>query len=602
MPPTDPTVAPVTAAVRAASDAAGVDRLQAALYHLAIVGDRRLRPVVMLRHPDGRIDVQLFSVAEPIPPWTATDRLFWALDADAELPGVDPLVTPCPALVQLGVCDDGAELYVDLEAVGLLGLTGTAETVRQVARALSATLVVSPTARLCRVLTLGFDPYGLDEHVEDRFVVAKSVESLLHEAEMTAKDVVRGIEEADAGSSFRLRAVDSDSGWEPAVVVMAGTALAGDETARLENLAGDGGVGAAVVCAAAGVKAPWTLELVDPVGGWWQLNPLGQRVRPVQMAADELRELAAYLADADTEPVEAPSETPGHGTTADPEPAHRTAAAGAGPTTAVEVGDESVVEAPVYTEPEWLVMIRLFGPPGAVNRKGLVLGDAGRGAPLEMLAWLVTHRDTATRTGAKEALWGGEDVKSRTVTNALNGARALLRDLADEPSEEFIPGHVERLPLNAMVVSDYDLVADRLRFARRHLARYPQAAADALAGGLHLARGVPLDGVRWLWADDNHLSSNVAMVGSALATRLAELRLQAGQTDATIDATSVGLEVIPGNEELIRLRMQACIDSGDRRAAFNVYEKYEGVTAARGESVGPAIAALRNELLRSGRK
>ena len=304
MPPTDPTVAPVTVAVRAASDLAGVERLQAALYHLATIADRRLRPVVVLRHRDGRIDVQLFSVSEPVAPWTATDRLFWSLDPDAELPEVDPLVMPCPALVQLGVCDDGAELYVDLEALGLLGLTGTAETVRAVARALSATLVVSPTARLCRVLTLGFDPYGLDQQVENRFVVAKSVESLLHEAEMTARDVVRRIEETDAGSSFRLRALDPDSGWEPAVAVMVGTTLASDELARLENLAGDGGQGAAVVSSAKGAKATWTLELVDPVGGWWQLNPLGQRVRPVQMAADELRELAAYLADADTEPVE----------------------------------------------------------------------------------------------------------------------------------------------------------------------------------------------------------------------------------------------------------------------------------------------------------
>ena len=151
-------------------------------------------------------------------------------------------------------------------------------------------------------------------------------------------------------------------------------------------------------------------------------------------------------------------------------------------------------------------------------------------------------------------------------------------------------------------MSDYDLVADRLTFARRHQAEYPEAAAQALEGGLKLTRGVPLDGVRWLWADDNHLSSNVAMVGSSLATELAELRLQAGQTDAAIAATSVGLEVIPGNEELIRLRIQACIDSGDRRAAFKAYEKYEGAAAARGESVGPAIAALRNELLRHARR
>jgi DNA-binding SARP family transcriptional activator len=582
----------LTAAVQAVSNLAGVDRLQAALYHLANVADPTLRVVVMLRHPDGRIDVQLAVAAEPVEPWTATDQLFWTLDPTADLPEVDPQVNPCPALVQLGVCDDHAELYIDLEAIGILGLTGTPETIRQIARALAATLVISPAARLCRVLTLGFDPYGLDEQVEDRLVIAKSVESLLHEAEMTAKDVVQGVAQHGAGTSFRLRAIDADSGWEPAIAVLAGTALADEEISRLQRLAGGGGQGAAVVCDR--LQARWTLELVDPVAGWWQLNPLAQRVRPAQMAADELRELAAYLADADVGPVQPLRE-----------PSYNASPPDAGDDEARVPADETdplpAVPEPVsgYVEPDWLVMIRLFGPPHAINRNGVVLGAAGRGAPLEMLAWLVTHRDKATRTGAKEALWGGDDVKARTVTNAIYGAGALLRGLTDEPSDEFIPGFNERLTLNRLVVSDYELVAHRLAFARRQ--NDPSVAAEVLAGGLDLVRGVPLAGVEWLWADDNHLSSNLAMIGAALATELAVLRLQGGQTAAAIDATTVGLEVIPGNEELIRLRMQACIDGGDRRAALTVYEKYESVTAARGESIGPAIAALRNELLRSGR-
>ena len=614
MPPPDPTVAPVRSAVRAASDVAGVDRLHAALYHLAVSGDARLRPVVLLRHLDGRIDVQLFSVREPIPPWTATDNRFWTLAPDAKLPEVDPLVMPCPALVQVGVCDDdGAELYLDLEGAGLLALNGNPETVRQVARALTATLVVSPTARLCRVLTLGFDPYGLDEHVEDRFVVAKSMESLLHEAEMTAKDVVAGIAERDAGSSFRLRALDSDAGWEPSIVVIAGVPLAPDEVARLEALAGDGGRGAAVV--STGIdKALWSLDLVDAVGGQWELNPLGLRVRPVQLAADELRELAAYLDDAATAPVETLADAAAEGF-ADPFPVAplgsdidglgSRAPASPGPAVAGDgqpLTAQALAAEPVYVEPDWSVMIRLFGPPGAVNRKGLVAGDAGRGAPLEMLAWLVTHRDTATRSGAKFALWGGEDVSPRTLTNALNGARIVLRDLADEPAEEFIARRSERLALHPTVTSDYDLVCDRLAFARRYAERYPSAAAAALAGGLNLVRGEPLAGVKWLWADESPLYHNMGMAGSALATRLAELRLEAGQTDAVIDAATAGERVIPGNNKLVRLRMQACIDSGDRRGALVVYEKYAAAAAQRGDSIAPEIADLRNDLLRTGRR
>jgi hypothetical protein len=541
-----------------------------------------------------------------VAPWTAapTNKVFWTLDADAELPEPDPEVLPCPALVQLGVCDDGAELYVDLEGIGILGLNGSPETVRQIARALTATLVVSPAGELCRVLTMGFDPYGLDEQVEDRFVVAKSVEWLLDAAEAGAQEVVAAIAEEKAGSSFRLRALNADAGWEPTVVVVAGVALAGDEVARLERLAGDGGLGSAVVCPTA--QAAWNLELVDPAGGWWQLNPLSIRVRPVQMAVDELQDLAAYLADADVEPVEVPAEPqpnagrPAGGGRPAPGapvelPVSRLPAASANGTAISANG----TAAPVYVERDWQVMICLLGPPYATNRDGVVMGDTGRTAPLQLLAWLVSNRDTATRAGAREALWGGEVVAPKTVTLVFNRAKALLRDLAGDPTAEFITRDNDRIRLHPLVVSDYEMVADRVAFAR-HLDD-PSETAEVLAGGLERIRGVPLIGTNWVWADDNHLSSNMAMAASALATDLAALRLQLGQTAAAVAATTVGLQVIPGNDELTRLRIQACIDGGDRREAWSVYEEYARRTAARGEDIHPDIVELRNQLTRTGR-
>jgi hypothetical protein len=609
MAPTDPTVDPLLRAVQRAADVGAVERLQAALYHLAMIDRPRLRPQVFLRHPDGRIDLLLFSGSEPVAPWTAapTNKLFWMLDADAELPEPDPEVVPCPALVQLGVCDDGAELYVDLEGIGILGLNGSPETVRQIARALTATLVVSPAGELCRVLTMGFDPYGLDEQVEDRFVVAKSVEWLLDAAEAGAKEVVEAVAEEKAGSSFRLRALNTDAGWEPTVVVVAGVAMAGDEVARLERLAGDGGLGAAVVCPTA--RAAWNLELVDPAGGWWELNPLSIRVRPVQMAVDELQDLAAYLADADVEPVESPVDGGRPGGVDDPSvpagaPLDLPAAprldlpAASGNGTAPKPSGNGTAP-PGYAERDWKVMICLLGPPYATNRDGVVMGDSGRTAPLQLLAWLVSNRDTATRVGAREALWGGEVVAPKTVTLVFNRAKALLRELAGDPTAEFITRDNDRIRLDPLVVSDYEMVADRIAFAR-HLDD-PAETAEVLAGGLERIRGVPLIGTNWVWADDNHLSSNMAMAASALATDLAALRLQLGQTADAVAATTVGLQVIPGNDELTRLRIQACIDGGDRREAWSVYEEYARRTAARGEDIHPDIVELRNQLTRSGR-
>ena len=207
--------------------------------------------------------------------------------------------SPCPALVQLGTCEDGAELYADLEALGALGLDGAPEAVRQIARALTATVVVSPAAQLCRVLTYGFDPYGLAEQAPTRLVAAATLDSLLDEAEATARPIATAVAQERSGSSFRLRAAVPDEGWEPAIVVVVGTSPSAEQDSRLAALGRVGGQGVAVV--RAGADEPWTLAATEPVG-WWRLNPLGIAVRPVGLAAEELAELAAFLAEADARP------------------------------------------------------------------------------------------------------------------------------------------------------------------------------------------------------------------------------------------------------------------------------------------------------------
>ncbi|MDP9402231.1 MAG: hypothetical protein M3P85_02630, partial [Actinomycetota bacterium] len=327
-PPPDPTLGPITAAVRANADVGGVDRLDAALRHLAGCclnprqreGRRhrklgKLRavehvprnpapcPQVILRQPNNDIEVFLAEpIEDAVGPWQPRAHgAMWALPHDAALPEDPGPPIPCAALVQLGKCEDDAELYADLEALGTLGLQGAPEAVRQIARALTATVVVSPAAQLCRVLTYGFDPYGLDEQARPRLIAGTSLDALLDEAEATARPVAEAVAQEKAGSSFRLRAVVPEEGWEPAIVIVAGSEHSREEDRRLSALGGQGGRGAAVV--KAGSAPRWSLEAAEPIG-WWRLNPLGILVQPVGLAGEELRELAAFLADADAQPVE----------------------------------------------------------------------------------------------------------------------------------------------------------------------------------------------------------------------------------------------------------------------------------------------------------
>jgi DNA-binding SARP family transcriptional activator len=442
---------------------------------------------------------------------------------------------------------------------------------------------VSPAARQCRILTYGFDAYGLDDQDPTRLLVAPNLDAVLTEAQATARPIVEVLAEEPAlRSSFRLRAALPEEGWEPAIVIAAGSPLADDETATLAALAGTGGQGAAVVIA--GADATWTLEADDPAG-WWRLSPIGLRVRPVGLAGDELRDIAGFLAEADAEPVavdmrrdELDLRTP-TGDTANGE-APRRASAG-----------------PAFQEKDWKAMVRLLGVVDLVNREGRpAAGD--RDQPLEFLAWLITHRDTATRTGAMEALWAGRRVEPHTLHNVLSSARNLLRSVAGEPPDggEWIPGRRERLILHRAVVSDYELLLDRLAYARRAA---PPDAAAVLADGVDLMRGVPMEGTEWQWADDQSVRSRLAVQAVEMATQLAALRLEAGDMRGASEASELGHAVIPFHDECTALAIQALAAAGDRPAALAKYDDYERQAMSRGEAIAPEVAKVRNDLLRT---
>lgn len=593
-PPPDESAMATSAAVNNNADIDGVQRLDSALEHLAMsTAAKRLdvRPQVVLRRKDHTIDVFL---AEPVdvdlPPWRAVGGgRVWTLGPTSDLADVEVLPEggeigpPCPALVQLGTCEGDAELYVDLEGLGTIAIRGDQEEVRQIARAVCATLAVAPAAELCRILTFGFDAYGLDAQVDGRLVVAESIEKLIAEVIGTARPVAATLEAEGVGSSFQLRAVAPDEGWQPAIVVLAGTQIDEKEAEQLREVAGTGGRGAAVVMS--GTEARWSLEL-DAEPGSWVLMPLGIPVKPVKLAAEELLELGAYLADAAGAPV---AEEDGDTETASSEP------------TAVGGHESDTDGAPTTRDSmatlDWSVMVRLLGRPDLVTPDGRT-PTTERAAPLELLTWIVTHRDTATRVGAVSALWSGREMARSTINNTVSGARLLLRDLAGEPADggEWIPANEDRLQLHDSVISDYDFILELRRQARR---LPPATAINVLAQGLPLLRGVPFEGHPSLWADEEFVASTVAVAGATLAVELATLRLNAGDPGGALEATGAGLHVIAGHEELVRLSMLAWVAAGDRAAAVTVYTDYERAVSTRGESVSTAIAELRKAILTS---
>jgi nucleoid-associated protein YgaU len=169
LPVVDPDLAATAAAVSFGADPVGMARLDVALRYLAARlpadGGQTARPLLVRRSRPGTLEV---TVDRPLPAVPA----HWRRGADAscvvlppEVPiavlvdGAGAAPSPCPALVMFGL-DDDAELYVDLEALGLVTLEGAPETVAAIARAVVATLAVSPLADLVHVVTSGVDCYG----------------------------------------------------------------------------------------------------------------------------------------------------------------------------------------------------------------------------------------------------------------------------------------------------------------------------------------------------------------------------------------------------------------------------------------------------------
>ena len=138
---------------------------------------------------------------------------------------------------------------------------------------------------------------------------------------------------------------------------------------------------------------------------------------------------------------------------------------------------------PTAVEP-WTLMVRVLGPVDVVDRGGQP-ASFERAKALELVVWLAQHQQSATRAGARAALWE-LDVSNASFSNVVSEARRALARLATSPDgEDWIARtYVERLPLHDRVVLDADLVHDHLtaRSSSRRRRRRRRAAAGARPG------------------------------------------------------------------------------------------------------------------------
>jgi hypothetical protein len=403
------------------------------------------RLVALLLGRDGTVDMIASGPAELPSMWRGSDER-WTLPGSVPLDVIAAdacrVSAPCPTLVQLGVDDHDRDVFVDLEALGVLEIGGSAAERDAIVAAVAATLAGSV---LAEVTTLASVAVAADAFLGHRLHVAVAdVDAALDLASRAVGAIATMPEPVFA---LRARGTAGES-WDPAVVLLGSDA----GTVRLPDQL----PGVAVVSAAP-VEGPSTT--LRPDGDAWMLRPLGLRLMPIGLVPDDLsaiNELAVmpveeFCFDADPDQTIYGSEESGD--------AERAEQADAAPTS------------------EWDLMVRLYGPVQVVDRVGRAV-EFERSKTTELVAWLATHRDRSTRSSARAALWD-QPVRDATFANVVSEARRALARLVLPPEGEEWVGRTltDALPLHPRVMSDADILTNALIESR---AQPPARAIETL--------------------------------------------------------------------------------------------------------------------------
>ncbi len=489
----------------------------------------------------------------------------WRLPAYVTLPELARCLQtdgqPCPALIHLGESAEG-QLFIDLEAVGVLSIDAPAAMAASIVRCAAASLAVSPFAESSRVFTVGIeDEADLGNPcVEAHVSLSAAVEAV------TA--TVGSITAATSGgtTTFALRAAaHGGEPWEPSLLLAIGVE---DplELAPLVWRAGTGGRGIGVMIDRPLIGSGASLRAVD---GCFVLEPLGLRVTPVGLSAADVSAVSSLL-----------------GATDQPLVSHHR-----------DVLEPTSTAADEFADRAHEIVVQLLGPVAVQSTSGQQVGFE-RSKAQELVVWLTQHRHRPTRASARTALWD-LTVRDATFSNVVSDARRTMAKVVAPPEGQEWIGRTmnEDLPLHDLVVSDVELLADRVVAAR---GCQPPAAITILRPGVALIQGMPFAGTSYLWPDAEGITSSLVLLATSAAGELAAHYLTVGDIDGVFWATGQGLKVLAGHEELIALRMRAHAYRGDLAGVRSEWDSYERAVNAdtwAAAEPSPKLVELRRELL-----
>jgi hypothetical protein len=568
VPPPPPRSSRPTAHEILTADEPAVDRLDAALASLAAgIRARSGQPCVqprLVQVSAERIEI-LMDRAEPAapPPWRPeASGLVWVLDAtdgtDLAVPDDDP--PPLPALATIGAGE--STLHIDLEAFGVVSLTGDPEACRGLARSIVTELAARADGTMA-IEVVG-DPLA---SAPDRLPGVRQVAGW---DDVNPARVGQLIDEVEAGRwphTFAARASGRRAhAWVPFVWA---TSLVDHPHQRqaVDTVARRPGASSVIVVVGADAGAGLRIDL--DADGRFTIADLGLSGQAQGLDAPTLDQAADLLDDAEHLPVAQTLTFPAPDEPAPPsEPATRREASAAPDT--VPAGPGLVDDGGGYHDPDFEVLVRVCGD---IH----VEGGIERLANLETaVAVYVALQGQTTVERIRDAIWNGTAVSHKRVRNVISNVRGTLGNAIRWVDEG-------RVAAGDTMVTDLELIRRRLAYAARQ--PDPAAKAATLHGGLEWVTGrvctYPATG-GWTWIDlENWIPQVESLVGT-LACDLARLYLDLHNPEAACWAASQGIDATGQREHLTVLLARGYEQAGDAPAARAALASYLSYAAELG--------------------
>ena len=220
---------------------------------------------------------------------------------------------------------------------------------------------------------------------------------------------------------------------------------------------------------------------------------------------------------------------------------------------------------------DWRIIIRVLGVPVVETAEGATI-TIGKGKSLELLSWLVEHKDSSTRSAARTALWS-ENVQDATFSNVVSDLRRSLNSsIGAMENEEWIPRtFTNQMILNEKVVTDAFIIE---KFLKLYIDNPSELNRQHLEESLSFVRDLPFAGMNYAWADAEGITTSHVITTLQAAVLLGEYAISVNDTETLFYVTEKGLRVLPGHEELVALRMKGHSKSGNRSAIKLEWEAY----------------------------